>query len=342
MIVVIIAGGSGTRLWPLSTPEYPKHLLKLTNEKSLLQNTLERAKKLTDFDKIFIIPESSHINHVKDQLDNFPEHQILVEPARRGTASCIIRALLHIKSLKLNEDEAVAFLWADHLIRDERGFISSFKRACSLVEKYKKNVFIGAEPTYPSTGFGYMHKGASFNGDQGVYELEGFVEKPDLKTAKRFFSSGDYLWNMGYLVTSVNVFERDAEKFAESLKKRYDFLSSAADIDQAYLDLESQAIEYAYSEKLKGSLAMAGGFDWIDIGSYADLHSISALDEAGNHIKGENVIVEGSTNCFVQNETGKPVAVIGLDNVVVIDSPNGLLVVNKNFAQKVGDVSKKF
>lgn len=342
MIVVIIAGGSGTRLWPLSTPEYPKHLLKLTNEHSLLQNTLNRAKKLTNVENIFVIPESSHVQHVKDQLADFPEKQILVKPARRGTASCIIKALQHIKTTGADENEAVAFLWADHLIRDERGFANSFRRAANLVTKYKKNVFIGAEPTYPSTGFGYMHRGKSFNGDADVYELVEFVEKPDLPTAKKYLSSGEYLWNMGYLVTSIEVFERDAEEFAADLKKRYDKLLNAKDVDAAYMDLESEAIDYAYSEKLQGALVMTGSFDWLDIGSYADLHSISLLDESGNHTKGQNVILEGTTNSFVQNETGKPVAVIGLDNVVVIDSPNGLLVVNKNFAQKVGDVSKKF
>ena len=147
---------------------------------------------------------------------------------------------------------------------------------------------------------------------------------------------------MGYLVTSVAVFERDAAAFAPDLKSRYDSLVEAKDVDDAYLKLESQAIDYAYSEKLKGALVMAGTFDWTDIGSYADLHAISSHDDNGNHVQGDNVVVESSTNSFVHNETNIPVALIGLDNVVVINSPNGVLVVNKNFAQRVGDVSKMF
>ena len=128
MIVVIIAGGSGTRLWPLSTPDYPKHLLKLTNKHSLLQNTLMRVESLASIDNIFVVSESSHIHHVREQLPKLNKHNILVEPGRRGTASCVLLALSEIKKRKM-ADESILFLWADHLIRDTDGFTATVLRA---------------------------------------------------------------------------------------------------------------------------------------------------------------------------------------------------------------------
>lgn len=341
MIAVIIAGGSGTRLWPLSTPEYPKHLLSLTDEKSLLQNTLKRVSALAKQDSTIIITEASHSHHVEEQLD-LPSENIIVEPARRGSASCVLLAMKHVKQSGLDPDEPIAILWADHLIRDIKGFVATFKRASALAKKHKKVVFIGAEPSYASTGFGYMEHGAQFDGESEVYDLVSFHEKPDHKTAKKYLSSGNYFWNMGYLVTTLNTFEREAEEVSPELWSSYQTLLQAKDADKAYLDLTNVAFEYVFSEKIKDALVIPGNFDWVDIGSYGDLHGISAQDEDGNHIRGQQVELDGVTNSYVRNETDTPVAVIGLDNIVVVNSPNGILVTNKNFAQKVGEISKKF
>src|SRR3989344_3173555 len=156
MIVVIIAGWSGTRLWPLSTADYPKHLLRLTNDRSLLKNTCERVAKLSR--QVFVVSEVSHAQHVYKQLPGLARSCVLVEPARRGTASCVVLALNEIKRRGL-KNQPITFLWADHLIRDQREFVSAVKQAAQLAKKQHKLVFMGIEPSYPSTGFGYIQKG---------------------------------------------------------------------------------------------------------------------------------------------------------------------------------------
>lgn len=341
MIIFVIAGGSGTRLWPLSTHSYPKHLLKLTNEKSLIQNTIKRAELVTNKDRIFVISDSSHVKHVKEQLDGIPEDNILAEPARRGTASCIAWALSEVEKRGLPKDEPILFLWADHLIRSESGFEATSLKAGELAAKYKKIVFIGVEPTYPSTGLGYIHKGVPLEGWQGVFNFSGFVEKPNLETAQNYFASGDYLWNTGYLAGTLETFKKHFENDAPDMKKRFDALVKTQQVRDTYLEFESIAVDYVFSELISDALTIPGSFDWMDIGSFNDLHEVSNLDDEGNHVYGGDIATENTTNSYVRNETSMPVAVVGLDNVVVVASENGLLVCNRNYSQKVGDVAKK-
>lgn len=339
MIVVIIAGGSGTRLWPLSTVNYPKHLLSLTNERSLLQNTFDRVKDLAN--DVFIIPEASHATHVYEQLPEVPKKNVLVEPARRGTASCVIWALSEIRRRKL-ADQPIFFLWADHLIRDTKGFSGTVKLADELADKLDKLVFMGIEPSYPSTGLGYMKKGERLaNGFKNVYELEKFVEKPDLDTAEEYLESGEYLWNTGYIVGKRSTFERDIEMFSPRLWADYQQLLESENTVDTYMGFTSEAIDTALNEHVTDGLVVPGNFDWLDVGSFHDLHGASRQDLSGNYVKGDNVELENVSNSLIRNEQNIPVVVIGLDNVAVVSTKNGILVTNKNYAQKVGDIAKK-
>jgi mannose-1-phosphate guanylyltransferase len=340
MIVVIIAGGSGTRLWPLSTHDYPKHLLSLTGERSLLQNTVDRAAKVTSLDKIFVIPEVSHLKHVHEQLPEISKDNIMVEPARRGTASCVAWALVEMKK-RGHTSEPIVFLWGDQLIHNTDGFVASVLRAGEVSTQKNKIVFMGIEPTYPSTGFGYIHKGKAVKDWVSVFELASFVEKPKAAIAEEYFESGDYLWNIGNLVGCVTTFEDKMKDQAPKMWERYQALATAKDNEKAYLGLEPIALEYEFSEKMQDALVMAGNFDWVDLGSFKDLHEISAQDTDGNHVKGGRVEIDNTSNSYIRNESEVPVAVIGLDNVVVVASKNGIVVANKNFAQNVGDVAKR-
>ena len=341
MIVCIIAGGSGTRLWPLSTPEYPKHLLKVNGmDRSLLQNTYDRAKKIAS--SVYVITEAGHAHHIKDQLPELTDDNFIVEPARRGTASCIVAAVDHVAA-RHDENEPIAVLSADHFIRDQVGFEHSFKVACEASEKDGKIVLVGVEPDYPATGFGYIKKGSIVDEDSLVYEVDSFKEKPGYDTAQEYVKSGEYLWNCGYFVGSAKTFADKMQTKSPSLYKGYESLKAAStpeEYKQAYLAFENDTIDYALIEKVDDLLVVPASFDWMDIGSFGDLHKAVGADKQGNYVGGK-VEIEDVENCYVENHEDKPVAVVGLDNVVVVNTKDGVLVARKDLGQKVGVVAKR-
>lgn len=344
MIVVIIAGGSGTRLWPLSTSDYPKHLLQVNGDSnSLLQNTYERAKQIAGgADGVYVVSEAGHIHFVKDQLPELNDDHFVVEPARRGTASCLAAALVRL-SKSHQGDEAVTFIAADHYIRDHIGFVQSFKLAERTALQQGRITMIGVEPDYPSTGFGYIQKGELLDQDSLVYNVHSFKEKPDYVTAQGYMHSGNYLWNCSYHVGSIDMFKQAMQTHAPELYANYQKLEQATpdNFEQIYLDFENISIEYALIEKADWLLVIPANFDWMDLGSFADLYRAADHDEAGNQTHG-NVETEEVENSMMHNQEEKPVAVIGLDNVVVVNTPNGLLVARKDLSQNVGEVSKRF
>jgi mannose-1-phosphate guanylyltransferase len=343
MIVVIIAGGSGTRLWPLSTSSYPKHLLNINDEPlSLVQNTYKRARQVTTDDKIYVATEASHVQYVKDQLSDLPDGAFVVEPARRGTAHCILAALAEIEK-NHDPEEPIAFMAADHYIRDMDGFAQSFKLADTVVRAEQRILLVGIEPDFPATGFGYIQKGDPLEGQQFVYNVSNFKEKPDFATAQEYLNSGRYLWNAGYFVGSVKAFRDKMNTYAPDLLKNYESLLNTTD-EAAYKDLylgfENIAIDYMLIEKVPDLLVIPASFDWMDLGSFNDMYNAVDKDNMGNHLKG-NVEIEDAQNIFVENFEDKPVAVIGLDNVVVVNTPDGVLVLRRDLSQKVGDIAKR-
>lgn len=342
MITVIIAGGSGTRLWPLSTSDYPKHLLKITGERSLLQSAYDRAKRVGEI--IYVVTEVSHAQHVKDQLPELPEENFLIEPGRRGTGNCLILAL-DVISRRHDHDEPIAFVTADHTIRDVYGYVRSFQTAAAASSETNKITLIGIEPTYPSTGFGYIERDGEL-GSSGAYKIESFTEKPDHDTARAYLRAGRFLWNCGYFVGSVNTFLSEVRAVAPDLQASYEKLSAITDpfseeYMQAYLSLKNLITDYALSELSSNLAVVPASFDWADIGSFKDLHEANESDEQGNFFKGEAIYDIDLENVYIQNDEAKPVTVIGLDNVVVINSPNGILVARKDLSQKVKEAVER-
>jgi len=342
MITVIIAGGSGTRLWPLSTSAKPKQLLKLVNDYTMVQNTYNRA---TTFSKeIYVIPDETIVKLLKQQLPVLDDEHIISEPGRRGTANCIIAALAHIAKNHPDHDEPIAFITADHQVRDIEGFGRSFIKAGEASKALKEIALVGIEPTYPATGFGYIERGAETS-QESVYEVKSFKEKPDFDTARKYMHAGNYLWNCGCFVGSVNTFLQTMKSSAPVLLERYEALMGLDDGTKEYVDtyqsFESDSIDYALIEKAKKLVVTPATFDWMDVGNFKDLHDVNEQDEIGNYICGDKVHMIEVENAYVRNEEEKDIAIIGLDNVVVVNTPDGLLVARKDLAPKVGDIAKK-
>lgn len=342
MIIVIIAGGSGTRLWPLSTPEYPKHLLALTSERTMVQSTYDRARSVAD--TVYVVTEASHSDELMAQLPELEDSNFIIEPGRRGTASCVVAAL-EVVSRHHKPDEPVAFIHADHHVRDVEGFARSFMIAAAASIDKKKITLVGVEPTYAATGFGYIEKSDPIRIDSIVHNVASFKEKPDFDTARDYVESGRYLWNCGYFVATIEIFTDSMQKWAPTLLSNLEKLRNVADNEkeyrETYLSFENDTIDYALIEKIDGLLSVPATFDWVDVGSFKDLHEANASDEAGNFVQGEDVHHVELENAFIRNEENKPLVVIGLDNIVVVNTGDGILVARKDMSQRVGEIAKK-
>lgn len=336
MITVIIAGGSGTRLWPLSTSDYPKHLLTLTGNRSLLQSAYDRATRVGE--TVYVVTEASHSNHVKEQLPDLPDDHFLIEPGRRGTGNCIVFAL-DIISRSRDRDEPIAFVHSDHTIRDVDGYVRSLKIAAKSSSDTNKVTLIGIEPTFPATGFGYIERNGEI-ANTGAYNIDSFKEKPDYDTATAYLRAGKFLWNCGYFVGSVNTFLSEIQSVAPDLQESFDKLSVVAEpmseeYNQAYLSFGELVIDYSLAERSHNLAVVPASFDWMDVGSFKDLHEANESDVKGNFFKGNAIYDIELENAYIHNEEDKPVVVIGLDNVVVVNTPNGILVSRKDLSQRV-------
>lgn len=343
MITVIIAGGSGTRLWPLSTATNPKQLLRLTNERSMVQNTFDRAVKMSE--NVYVVPDISHAEALKAQLPELDEDHFVVEPGRRGTANCIVAALAHVAK-RHDHDEPIAFIHSDHHIRDVEGFVKSFEAAAEVSSAKNTIALIGIEPTYPATGFGYIERNGELADFKSIYKVESFKEKPDFETAKEYMQSGHYLWNCGYFVGSVNTFVAEMQEYAPDLLGNYQRLLAIDDpqedrYKETYLSFDNEVIDIALIEKSNSLVVVPASFDWMDVGSFKDLHEANEQDELGNYAYGDNIHQVEVENAYIRNEDkSKHVAVIGLDNVVVVNTKDGILIARKDLSHKVGDIAK--
>jgi mannose-1-phosphate guanylyltransferase len=339
MIIVIIAGGSGTRLWPLSQGDHPKHLLALPGEPSLLQNTYHRTRQLGN--EVYVVTEQSHSELVAKQLPQLAPHQLIVEPFRRGTASCFALALARI-SERHKDDESVAFLHSDHHIPDEDSFGLAVKAAAAGASASRSLALVGIKPTYPATGFGYIECGEKVGEQFGlpVRKVKSFREKPPIKTAEKYVASGNYLWNQGLFAADLSVWKSEFKTHAPYYFDAYEKLanSSLENAEKLYHGLKSQAIDYALIEKTTNLVVVPGMYEWADIGSFFDLHKVlhgkdgNTLVGDVNMIECEDVMIHG---------TDKPIIAIGLSGIIVVDTPEGLLVCAKDKSQRVGELSKK-
>jgi mannose-1-phosphate guanylyltransferase len=349
MVILIVAGGKGTRLWPLSTPDYPKQLIDVSGQGlSLIQQAYGRAKKITSVDRIFIATEASHGHLIAEQIPEIKSENIIIEPTRRNTMAAIITALSLIAK-HFGEDEVVASLWADHHINDVNGLTESLSLAAEASLKNNSITVIGSEPLYPHTGMGHIKKGDKLDSAGSVHKVSAFKEKPDFELAKKYTNSGDYLWNTGYIITNYKNLKLNLKKPGvdshwleqlSSIEKSH----NKAEIDEIFLKFKSEPIDTALNEKLKDMIVISATFDWIDVGGLKEVHHISNKDEQGVSLSGNKSLIysQSNNNVYINNKTNKPLAVIGIDDIAVVSTENGTVIIKLNESQKIKDAANFF
>jgi len=341
-VAIIMAGGVGARFWPLSRKQKPKQYLPLADkEQSLIQATAARLEPLVGKGGVLVVTSASQVELVKEQL---PDACILAEPSARNTAACVAVASQFV--LDTVGDIPTLCLPADHVIQGEEQIREVYSQASDLCKKQDCLITVGIKPDRPETGYGYIQRGAQV--ESGVYAVETFVEKPNLETAKQYLESGEFYWNSGMFAWRPSVIlseiEKQLPKMAETVKKIGSFFDSDIDsVSEMYNSLESVSIDVGVMEKAASVLMLSGdSFAWSDVGSWhswVETASEAEADEAGNILRGDVIAVD-STNSAVLS-SGKLLAVVGLDNIVVVETDDSVLVCHRDKAQQVKAVVEK-
>ena len=343
---VIMAGGSGTRFWPLSRKQKPKQFLPIISEKSMIEETVNRLLPKIPRTNIYTIAGEKHTQVIKSLLPDIPGKNFLIEPQGRNTAPSLIlaTAVIYLK----NPTAVVAALPADHLIQDEKLFLEKITSAAVAARELKHIITFGIPPSFPSTGFGYIcfsKKDSSRVQGEDFYPVQEFKEKPDYNKAKSFLKAGNYFWNSGMFLWRADVFAEKLEKYAPEIFPFWtQMLEALRNDDQAQLadifeKIPATSIDYALMEKAEGVAVCAGNFGWSDVGAWSALADIWKQDENNNVSRGENILLEAG-NCILYNP-GKLTALVGVKDLIVVDTKDALLICRKDQDQKVKTIVGK-
>ena len=341
IIPVILSGGSGTRLWPLSRKEYPKQYLPLVGDNTMLQETILRLNGLDNLADPIIVCNTDHRFLVAEQCQQIGVKNpiILLEPVGRNTAPAIAAAAL--QSLKSSDDTVMLVLSADHVIQDVDVFYDSIKIASSQAQEGKLATF-GIVPKDANTGYGYIK--SSKNNTDGVYKVEEFVEKPDLETAQAYLEQGNYLWNSGMFMFKADVLIDELTTHSPDIVKLVSDAVSNAKQDLDFIRLDKQAfesspsgsIDYALMEKSDNVVVVPLDAGWSDVGSWSALYDIDVKDSSGNVLKGD-VIVKDTTNTYIY-AAHHMITTVGVDNLIVIDTPDATFIASQDKAHEVKSI----
>ena len=338
---LIMAGGRGERFWPKSRKSLPKQFLSLTDDgKTMIQLTVERILPLVKMEDIYISTNRDYKELVRQQLPEIPEENILCEPVGRNTAPCIGLGAVHMR--RKYEDAVMYVLPSDHLIKYTSIFLSTLTDAGEVAEQGENLVTLGITPDCPETGYGYI----KFLPDQMLgraFEVDRFVEKPDLETAKEYVASEQYLWNSGMFIWKVSTILKNLETY---LPETYQGLNRIADaigteeeelvLEKEFSAFQSESIDYGIMEKAKNIYILSGSFGWDDVGSWLAVGRIKKSNEFGNVINGNAVTVD-TKNCIIQGGK-KLIATVGIEDIIVVDTEDALLICEKDSAGNIKKV----
>lgn len=342
LIPVILSGGAGTRLWPVSREALPKPFIRLPGGESLLQQTLRRAASMPGVSDVVTVTNRDHYFLTRDEyadsgLDTLSHHYLL-ENVGRNTAPAIAAAAMYVAK-RFGDDAIMLVLAADHLIKDVDGFRAAVDKAVTLAATGKLVTF-GIRPTGPETGFGYIECGDLLD-VESCCRVRRFVEKPDLETARAYVASGQFLWNSGMFCFSAGALLAAMETFSPEVFSVVEQVMTATNLEQQpvildaahYSKAQDVSIDYAVMERASEVAVVPATFDWSDIGSWNALAELTESDEAGNRLNGDVVMVD-SQDCYVQSD-GRMVALLGLENICIVDTPDALLVADRTRVQDV-------
>jgi mannose-1-phosphate guanylyltransferase len=346
-IAIIMAGGSGPKLWPKSTEKTPKQFLHLIGEGSMIQNTVMYLLPFFNTEDIYIVTSENFVELVSSQLPMIPGENLILEPFPKNTAPCLALALTTLKD-KIQHDTIIMAFPADHHISNVREFQNSLDIAGKVAYDTQGIVTIGISPTRPETAYGYIQKEIDSSDlfskyDHSVNHTATFAEKPDLDTAKRFIDSGDFLWNCGIFVLRSDTFWSAFEKFLPDQNNLFKIIQKTVGkdmfketVNDAYLQMQAESMDYAILEKAKNVFVIESSFGWSDLGTWDELHRMMMKDARNNVLIGEVVALNISNSLIIGGQ--RLIGVEGVENLIVIDSEESLLICKRGKSNDVQEI----
>lgn len=343
---VIMAGGVGSRFWPVSRVEHPKQFLDIMGVgESLLQTTFNRLTSIVLRENIFILTNEIYNDIVNEQIPNLEKDQVIVEPEMKNTAPCILMAALKIK--KKNPDAVMLVAPSDHWIIERDRFVEDVNKAYEVAAREEILVTLGIKPTFPNTGYGYIKffEEETLEKETGIFKVQKFAEKPTLRNAKKYLEEGNYLWNAGIFIWKASVI---ADSFAQHSKETFDLFNPGMKhfnekgevdfIKETYPLAKNISVDYAILEKSENVYVIPASFDWDDLGTWGSLYGKLAKDEVKNAVVNARILPDGSRGNMIYTHTQKVVVVAGLENFIIVDSDDVLLIVPKEREQEIKDL----
>lgn len=338
-----MAGGVGSRFWPMSTSKHPKQFLDVLNVgKSLIRQTFERFNQITPTENIYVVTNSSYVDLVLEHIPELSAQQVLAEPMGRNTAPCVAYAMEKIH--KKNPKAAMVVAPSDHIIRNEDVFEEVVTKALTYASSKDILLTLGIEPTRPDTGYGYINYEMEPNAE-GFSKVKSFTEKPVLSVAKEFLASGDYLWNAGIFVWSTSSIKNAFSKHLAGMHKQFAEIvgdlsteTETTAIEKVYGACDNISIDYGIMERASNVEVYPAPFDWSDIGTWDALFDIQKKDENSNVVKGEKLLLRNTHRSLVYLADKKFVAINGVKDLIVVESEDAILIADRNDEQAVKEV----